>query len=423
MQTISSSSMPSILKARWLYLGLFSLINFFTGALYVWSVFASAMAAHFTALHPEAPVTVAMLGSVFGVATGLTPVLMLAGGFINDRFGPRWIILVGGLALGAGYALSASATTVSELYWTYGVLAGAGTGLINGCTINSAVKFFPDRRGFAGGTVCACLGIGGALLPLLANRLIASVGISQTLTIFAMLLGGVIVLASLPLQPCPDNLGALLGLSSNTKAQQVSTSARDVNWLGMLRTPLFYPLFLLFAVMAMLGLMLLSNISDIAKHQMGFSVTLVALSISALSLANTAGRFLSGTLSDKLGRLPTLGLGLLIAIASLLMLYWANAGDTLLFFCGLVGVGLCFGSSFGVYPGLVADEFGAKHNSVNFSVMAFAYSLGGFAGPGIIRTVRESAADGSYSAAYLVALGTAVLGLACLLWCRQLKRR
>ncbi len=413
----------NILKQRWLFLVLFCLINFFTGALYVWSVFASAIAEHFTTLNPDMPVTVAMLGSVFGLATGLTPVLMLAGGFINDRFGPRWIILVGGVCLAVGYAMSAMATAVSELYLSYGLLVGAGTGLINGCTINSAVKFFPERRGFAGGTVCACLGIGGALLPLLANGLIASLGISQTLFVFAALLGGVIVLSALPLKRCPDNLAEMLGLAS--KANTECKSVKDVTWLGMVRTPLFYSLFILFAVMAMLGLMMLSNISEIAKNQMSFNATLVALSISVLSLANTAGRFLSGTISDKVGRLLTLGIALFIAIGSLLCLYFAKAGDDLLFFVGLLGVGLSFGSSFGVYPGLVADEFGAKHNSVNFSVMAFAYSLGGFGGPLIIRWVTQNTEtqSGNYDLAYLLALGMAVVGLLCLVWSRQLIQR
>ncbi len=402
-----------LFRRRWLYLVLFSLINFCTGALYVWSVFASALAVHLSRAM-GVTVTVAQLGAVFGTATAVTPILMFTGGYVNDRFGPRFIIMVGGVLLAIGYWLSARAVDVTTLYMTYGLCVGAGTGLVNGCTINSAVKFFPDRRGFAGGLVTASLGVGGALLPFLANALIASQGISTTLMCFALLLGVVVVSAALPLVKCPDGFSAFVSLSAPQWKAQLKPSARqpaaevNLNWRDMLRTARFYPLFLVFAMCATLGLMLISNISAIAATQMRFSAALIALSVSTLSLANTAGRFLSGVLSDRLGRMPTLQLVLLVALVALWLLYGAQSGDTVQFLAGLVGVGLCYGASFGVYPGLVADEFGALNNSVNFSVMAFAYSIGGFLGPWIIRWVNAS---GYYALAYAMGLAVAVLGL------------
>ena len=50
-----------------------------------------------------------------------------------------------------------------------------------------------------------------------------------------------------------------------------------------------------------MGLMLLSNISAIAQTQIGVGVAVAALSVSVISVANTCGRFVSGTLSDRLG--------------------------------------------------------------------------------------------------------------------------
>ncbi len=205
------------------------------------------------------------------------------------------------------------------------------------------MKFFSDKRGFAGGLVTACLGVGGALIPFAANTLIAQVGIVNTLFVIACVLGCVIVGAAIPLIPCPSELAQAFAPKETLR----STVNTNYSWKEMLMSPRFYPLFALFAIASTMGLMMISNISGIAKTQIGMNTALAALSVSALSLANTSGRFLSGTLSDKLGRIQMLTLMLFVAMGALGLLYFAGEGDTLAFFTGIVGVGLCYGAFFG----------------------------------------------------------------------------
>ncbi len=410
-----NSSFELVRQRRGRYLAAFCLINFCTGALYVWSVFAGPLSERLSMIAGSA-VTTAQLGSVFGLATGITPVLMLAGGIVNDRMGPRAVISLGGLAIAAGYLLSAFASSASMLYLTYGLLVGAGTGLVNGCTINTAVKFFPDRRGFAGGAVTACLGIGAAVLPLAAGALIASVGIELTFIVFGLVSGVIIVAAALVTAKCPDNFASAFA----APGRRTSVSAVDLNWLGMLKSPTFVPLAILFIMSTTMGLMLLSNIANIARSQVGVSTAAAAMAVSVISIANTAGRFVSGSLSDRLGRIPTLAITLLLALAGFALLSAAGTGDTTLFFTGITAIGLCFGAFVGIYPGLVADEYGARHNSVNFSVMAFGYSIGGFAGPMLLRWADTG--DG-FTRAYFVCAAAAVIGLACAGFYLLIKRR
>lgn len=400
-----TSSIETIKQRRFLYLAAFCLINFCTGALYVWSVFAGPLASRLTEL-TGGPVTTAELGSVFGLATGITPVLMLAGGFVNDRMGPKAVISVGGLAIAAGYLLSSMADTVSMLYATYGLLVGAGTGLVNGCTINTSVKFFPDRRGFAGGAVTACLGIGAAVLPFAAGALIASCGIETTFWVFGLVSGVVIVAAALVTQKCPDNFADAFVLPG----QKTAAVVVNLNWLGMVKSPSFVPLAVLFVMSTTMGLMLLSNIANIAKTQVGVTAAVAALAVSVISIANTAGRFVSGMLSDQLGRIPTLSLALVLALLGFALLAVSGLGDSTLFFVGITAIGICFGAFVGIYPGLVADEYGPRHNSVNFSVMAFGYSIGGFVGPLLLRWADTGS---TFTRAYFVCAAAAVLGLVC----------
>ena len=67
-----------------------------------------------------------------------------------------------------------------------------------------------------------------------------------------------------------------------------------------------------------------------------------------MALANTFGRLCAGTASDYLGRLPTLGAGLGIAIIGLILLALGSPANTLPFYCGLIALGFSFGCFMGV---------------------------------------------------------------------------
>lgn len=392
-------------KKRWICLILFCVVNFCTGALYIWSVFAGPLAQKIGNLTGQT-LTASDLGTVFGVATGITPVLMITGGYINDRFGPKLIISLGGIFIGAGYILCAMAQSVSMLYFSYGILVGVGTGMVNGCTINSAVKLFPDRRGFAGGTVTAFLGVGAACLPFAVNGLINQFGVSTACAAFGLFAGVLIPLCGLFTFKCPEDFVSHFAQS----AEKTSKASVDVNWVGMIKSPLFIPLFLLFITGSTMGLMLISSLSGIAQTQIGMSLQSAALAVSVISIANTCGRFFSGVISDLIGRVQTLVVMLFLAIVGFVLLIDAGRGQELYFMLGIIAVGLCYGAFIGTYPSLVADEFGNTHNSVNFSLMMTGYSVGGLGGPILL---RWAANDGSFSGAYWLCIGAAVLGMVC----------
>lgn len=402
-ETVAATEEHEIVRRRrWLLLAFFCVINFCTGALYLWSIFSAPLAARLAHV-TGSTLSAADLSPVFGLAGGLTPFLMIAGGFVNDRFGPKWVISAGGAAIAIGYWIASFATDTTLLYLGYGLFVGAGTGLVNGCTINTSVKLFPDRRGFAGGLVTASLGVGAALLPFAATALIEGADVITALRVFGTVSGIVIVPLALMTRRVPA------GFMTDRRAEGSSAArtARDKNWVEMLRTPSFWPLAFLFMTSATMGLMIISNLSGIAQTQVGLTAAAAATAVSVLSIANTAGRFLSGTLSDALGRIPALLAALACAVAGFLFLMLAGEGDAWKFFIGITGIGLCFGAFVGIYPGLVADEYGAAHNSVNLSILFLGYSLGGLIGPVL---VRWSAGTGDFTAAYLTSIGLAAAG-------------
>lgn len=402
-------------KKRWLFLFLFCAINFCTGALYIWSVFAGPLAVRLNELNGSS-FTASDLGQVFGLAAGVTPFLMLAGGFINDRLGPKLVVIVGGAMVGLGYIICGLSSSLTMLYIGYGLCVGIGTGMVNGCTINSAVKFFPDKKGFAGGLVTASLGIGAALLPFAINGLIEVFGISSTCLYFGIFSGVFIPLCAAFTDKCPDHFAdSFVSLSSGSKHIGIET-----NWVGMLKSPLFIPLFALFITGSTMGLMLISSLAGIAQNQIGLGLGAAATAVSVISVANTIGRFVSGTVSDKFGRVQTLIVMLVLALAGFVLLTQANASKVSFFFIGIVLIGLCYGAFIGTYPSLVADEFGSKHNSVNLSLMFLGYSVGGFAGPALIKWAQES---GSNDLAYWICMSAGVIGIAFACFYLYLKKK
>ena len=71
------------------------------------------------------------------------------------------------------------------------------------------------------------------------------------------------------------------------------------------------------------------------------------------------------------------------------------------FYIGIISVGISFGAFMGVFPGFTADQFGTKHNSVNYGIMFIGFAISGYFGPTVMKNVY--AADHSYQRAFLIA--------------------
>ena len=119
----------SLDRVRWIVLVASCLVNLCIGSLYAWSVFASPMTAHLNAVNGF---DVGSLAVVFSVANAVGPVTMISGGVVNDRLGPRWVILAGGVLFGAGMIGAGFSSSVGMLVVTYGLGCGLGMGLVYG---------------------------------------------------------------------------------------------------------------------------------------------------------------------------------------------------------------------------------------------------------------------------------------------------
>ena len=144
--------------------------------------------------------------------------------------------------------------------------------------------------------------------------------------------------------------------------------------------------------------------------------------VLVLCLFNTAGRLIAGSLSDKFGRINTLTIAIAIALGGLALLYMADVTTSIAtLVAGLILTGICFGTFMGVFPGFCTDQFGSKHNTVNYGIMWIGFCIAGIVGPTIL--TRAYAATGTYRSAFLIAAVIAVFGMLMTFVYRSVVRR
>ena len=389
-----------IMKKRWLILIASCFVTLCVGSLYAWSVFASPMAAYLTELTGK---EITSLAIVFTVANAVGPITMISGGFINDRIGPRWVLVAAGILFGAGMIGSGFATSVGMLIVTYGLGVGLGCGMAYGTIVSNAVKFFPDKSGFAGGITTACYGGSSIIIPIIANAMLQTMHVTMAFKILGAVMGAIIILSSFVIEAVPQGFTA--GMQQNVSS---GAPAKDMNWRQMLGTKSFYLMLLTLTCGAFAGMMIISQASPIAQQMMGFTPARAAVVVSLLALFNMLGRLASGMLSDKLGALGTMRLTFAVSVLAGVMLFFCKEGIDLLFYAGLALAGFGFGSIMGIYPGFTAKKFGRKYNSVNYGIMFIGFALAGILGPMIMNFLKGM--TGRYQPAFLVAAALGVVG-------------
>ncbi|MBE6113942.1 MAG: OFA family MFS transporter [Erysipelotrichaceae bacterium] len=402
-------------KKRWLVLGASCLINLCIGSLYAWSVFATPMAKYLTEVTGS---EITSLAIIFTIANSVGPITMISGGFFNDKLGPKWVILVGGILFGAGMIASGFASSTTMLIITYGLGVGLGVGMVYGCTVSNSVKFFPDKRGLIGGIATASYGISSVIIPIIANRLIEVFDITMAFKVLGVAMLIIICGCAFLIETCPVGFVPEGWTPPQTTRKNV---VQDKNWTEMVKDPLFYIMLLMLCCGAFSGLMITSQASPLAQQMIGMSAAQAAVAVSILALLNTAGRILAGFISDKIGAVNTILGVFLVSILGMGCLYISGMGDITTFYLGISIAGLCFGSIMGIYPGFTAAQFGARNNSVNYGIMFIGFAAAGYFGPTIMTTLYKI--NGSYQNAFLVAATLAALGVVLTITYKKLRKQ
>jgi MFS family permease len=397
------------------------------GTVYSWSVFAGPLAAGFQWSNLRVSMVFAV--DIFSLGWGA-----VCGGRWQDRAGPRTVSLTGVALWGLGNLLAGLGTARFGYGWllcTYGVIGGFGNGIAYITPVATVTRWFPERRGLAGGAVSMGFGFGAvAFSEIIAHlrsfdaaarhaaRYVAErdramklhvsfdptpyaltpAEISTVLSVFVM--AGIAFLAL-------GGLGALLLRDPPPAAARRRSSSslyprRSYSPAEALRTPQFYLLWLMLFVNVTAGIAIISNAVPIFSELTGATPAVAASIYGGLSLFNGVGRSFWGWVSDVIGRNRA---------------YLLIFGIQALVFCGMgslrspAGVGvafavvlLCFGGGFGTMPSFNADYFGTTYLGANFGMILTAWGFAGLVGPFVAGFVKDH--TGSFAGALLPAAAT-----------------
>ena len=318
--------------------------------------------------------------SIFvALETWLTPLQGWIVDTLGPQRGPKLMVAAGGFFVALGWLINAWAGSLEMLYLG-AVISGVGAGGIYATCVGNAVKWFPDRRGLAVGITAAGFGAGAAVTVIPIQMMIASIGYADTFFWFALGQGGVIfVLAWLLRSPMPGEAPS----GSTVKVLQSKTSSTPGQ---MLRSPIFWLLYLMFVLVSASGLMVAAQIALIAKDY-GVAQTVVLFGATTLivsgvidNLANGGARPFFGWVSDQIGREYTMA----IAFTAGGLAYWllGTAGTTPWTFviCAAL-IFFTWGEIFSLFPSTCTDMFGAKYATTNTSLLYTAKGLSAFVVP------------------------------------------
>src|SRR5215831_2082077 len=382
-------------------------------------------------------------------------------GWIVDRFGPRIVVLAGGVLCGLGWWMTSRAESLGGIdgYYAAMIICGIGAGAVYGTCVGNALKWFPDRRGLAAGLTAAGFGAGSALTVVPIQNMIASSGFQTTFLYFGLGQGIIIVVLSFFLfAPKPEEVPAAaqsrVVAQAQTRRQFLPTeiigpatwwiaaavvalvigvamwSAGELfNFQLVLAVlilvggggiviargqPVFILMYFMFVIVGAGGLMVTANLRPIANTlKIGdIPVSLLWLQMTTVTWAATIDRILNGLtrpffgwVSDHIGRENTMFIAFFLEGVGIYALYMFGSDPVM--FVLLTGlVFFAWGEIYSLFPSTSTDTFGVKFATTNAGLLYTAKGTAALLTP---FTNRVQEVTGSWDSVFIIAAALNIL--------------
>ena len=342
------------------YLTLFAtfLIMVCLGGVYGWSVIASELIANYGFSATQSQL-------IFSSIIAIFPTTMIFVGQIERKVKHRYLTYASGALFLIGYLIAGYSHAHFLLVFTgIGLFAGVATGLGYWVSLNSTVRWFPERKGLITGIITAGYG-GGAIVMSQISKYMLGKGyaIFEIIVFFGIAYGIAILLLS--------NL-VFQSEVSQAHAPMIKRSA-------FIKTKVFRTLFIGLFFGTFAGLLIIGSLKTIGL-QLDIQERFLFLSISLFAVTNFLGRLVWGYISDILNVKLTIFMALLFQGVAILMLNLPNLSENL-FLIVVLMIGFGFGGNFVLFAKKTAQVFGVIEFGVIYPFVFIGKAIAGIAGP------------------------------------------
>jgi len=382
------------------------------GAMFAYGVFFKELQAEFgwsrTIISGASSLAFLMMGA-FGILAGR----------LNDRIGPRVLVVVSAGFLGLGYLLMSRMQFPWQLYVMYGVLAGIGFSVHDVITLSTVARWFVKRRGMMSGIVKVGTGFGQLLGPMMATFLLVTFGWRNSNIIIGSVILVALVAAAQVMRRDPRDMGLLPDGGSDMAGGQAAVAANQgFSLKEAARTKQFWIICIAeFTVLCCL-LTIVVHIVPYARD-LGLAPAYAAGVLSTIGGVSILGRIVMGAANDRIGGRAALIICLIVLFCSFVWLQLAT--EVWMLFLFAVVYGFAHGGFFTVVSPMVAELFGTGSHGLLFGIILFSGTLGGAVGPLMAGWTFD--VTGSYRLVFLVLSVLTLIGFVLLLMLRPIGAR
>src|SRR6202171_3271398 len=319
-----------------------------------------------------------------------------------DKYGPSLVVMFGGVMIALAWVLNSYADSLTLLY-AAAVVGGIGAGAVYGTCVGNALKWFPDRRGLAAGATAAGFGAGAAITVVPIASMIATSGYQIAFFDFGIGQGLIVFVLAFFIRPPQAAMPA--------KKKQLNLPQTKIDFTPpqVLRSPIFWVMYLVFVMVAAGGLMTAAQIAPIAHDfkianesvsLLGFQMAALTFAISLDRILDGFGRPFFGWLSDTSVREHTMFIAFGTAAVMLLTLS-AYGHIPVVFVLATAAYFGVFGEIYSLFPATSGDTFGAKFATTNNGML---YTAKGTAAL-LVPLASIVAAKYGWQAVFVVAVG------------------
>jgi MFS family permease len=359
----------------------------------------------------------AMVSSSYSLSFLIYGLMGVIAGGLTDRFGPRLVLTICGLFLGAGYLLMSQISSLWQIFLFEGVFIGIGMSGLYAPLLGMVARWFVKRRGLMTGVVLAGLGLGQFAAPPVISRLIDSYDWRFSYILMGIALLVIVVVSTQFLKRDPSQKGLKPYGEVEIHHSSSESSSKAYSLKEATRT---WQLWVMLLIKLCFGYYMFSFVVHIIPHGIDLEISSVsAANILAISGAGVVvGNFVMGQVVDKIGPRKVF---LVCFVAALAMMLWLTLAKELwmLYIIGFV-VGLANGGNMTSDSPMGVRLFGLRSIGSIVGASSGTFAIGAALGPICTGYIFDT--TGSYQLAFFIAAAFCVFGIILAAVIRPTKR-